>query len=307
MSCVYVAIAGAALVSAAVSVYSATRKPDTPAIPKPPTPSNAKQYNDDGSVTEQTFDEATNTYTTRTVARPESELSAEEKADIAQQKVEKEARTKLRGELLAKLEKGVEGPTAERLKMYDDYATALSDQMHVDTDYRFGKIQNKNRENLEATGMTGSKAYADILADEARTKALSDTDIAQKAAISKEALADQDKQFALNDRNVDINLLANLDAGQNADVARQISSNRAVQDTISSTNASLTGSYLGNSNNIMRDYEARLANNAATTKTMTDTSKGLAYLYGYKTGGAKSSTETPAGNYATTGGPYDFG
>lgn len=296
-------LAAAAVVTAGVAVYSATQKPSSPSIPEPPAPANATQYNDDGTVTTQVYDKTSNTYTTKTTARDASTLTEEEKANIAQQKVEKEARTKLRGELLAKLETDTTTPTAERLKMYDDYATALSDQMHVDADYRFGQIQNKNRANLEATGMTGSKAYADILADEARTKALSDTDIAQKATVAKENLAAQDKQFALNDRNVDISLLANLDNGQNADVARQISQNRAVQDTISNTNASLTGNYLANSNNIMSDYQARLASNAANTKTMTDTSKGLAFLYGYQSN--KSPTSTGSLPY-TDSNPYQF-
>jgi hypothetical protein len=188
--------------------------------------------------------------------------------------------------------------------MYDDYAKAMSDQMHVDTDYRFGQIQNKNRENLEATGMTGSKAYADIIADEARTKALSDTDIAQKAVLAKEQLAAQDKQFALNDRNVDITLLNNLDQGMNADIATELSRNRAVADVISTTNAAQTGSYLANTNSVMQDYQTRVAANAANTKLMTDTSKGLAYLYGYQTkNNPATTTKTPTGGNSN---PYQY-
>lgn len=295
-------LTAAAVVTAGVAVYSATQKPSTPSVGSAPTPSNAKIYNDNGTVTTQTYDSATNTYTTRTVDLPESEMTEEEKAEYAAAKAEKKAKAALRTELVAKLAKGVETPTSERLAMYDKYATTLSNQMHRDVDYRFSQVQNKNRATLEATGMTGSKAYADILADEARTKALSDTDIAEKAALAKETLAANDKTYALNAYNTDINLLSNLDSGASSEAVRAAAQNRAAQDVVSATNAAQTGNYLANNNSIMANYQNQVAANAANTKLMTDTSKGLAYLYGYSTRSPVTSLTTPTSNNS----PYQF-
>ncbi len=253
------AVAAAAVVTAGVSVYSAATAPGPPDIPAPPPPASYYSYDENGNPAgQQVWDAAQNAY----VYKP-APLTDAQKADLAQ-------RQEIRNKMLANINQTPE----DRVKAYDEYAKTFSDVMHTDVDKRYTERRDQISENMNSRGLFGSKAYVDSMTQLNQDKNLIDTDIAQKAALAKEQLAQQDQDSYLR-------TLAQLDAGTKTDalIASQ-KANTAAQGATAGT-AAIMGAANLNSNNILKSWDIESQNNRANTKNYNDSASGLAYLYGY--------------------------
>jgi hypothetical protein len=252
-----IAVAASAVITAGVSIYTAANQPKMPAAPPP---ASYYSYDDEGNPSgEQVWDASRNAY----VYKP-APLTEKQKAENAQ-------RETLRAELLDNLSNTPE----DRIKAYEAYAIAFSDQMHTDVDKRYEKIKTSTEEALFAKGMGGSKAYADTIAELNSDKMAVDTDIAQKSILAKEELANVDRNYWLNTLNT-------LDQSENADAAMVLNQQQAgLQTTLGASSAQAAQYQLDSSNNL-KAWEQKVAAYGDLSKNLTNTSAGLAFLYGYK-------------------------
>lgn len=251
-------IAGAAVIGAASSIYSATRS--GPDIPAAPPPAGYINYDEDGNPAgSQVWDAATNSY----IYKP-APLTEE-------QKVDKAKRAEMRAALLDNLSKTPE----DRVKAYENYAQSFSDAMHTDVDKQFTRLKTSQEEALNARGMTGSKAYADTIASLNQDKIGMDTEIAQKAVLAKEELANTDRTFWLNELN-------SLDNKESTDSVQAMQKqNIATQGSIAGTSALMAKAAVDNSNTL-QSWQIKTGQMGDLSKNISGSATGLAFLYGYK-------------------------
>lgn len=285
-------LAGAAVVSAGLGIFGAVKgsrssaptpqpMPAAPEVAPPPPPASYYSYDEDGNPAgSQVWDAAQNAYIYRPAA-----LTPE------QQKLRTE-KNNLKTQMLGNLNQ----TPADRVKAYEDYAKAISEGMHRDVDYQFNKSVTAQNEGMASRGMFGSRAYVDAQAELNRTKTLADTDIANKAQLGKENLANQDRNFWLQ-------TLSSLDQDSNAQATIAQGNMRNLQTGAGAATADLLGGYNAfnasrnaqwqtqvdyakslNNNNLER-WATGIAQNNNLSNTMQNTASGLAFLYGYKTGG----------------------
>lgn len=266
-------IAVAAVAVAGASIYSAATAPKPPEIPPPPPPAGYISYDEDGNPAgEQVWNAEKNAYEYKPAPLTEA------------QKAEKAQRDTLRTKMLSNLDQA----PADRIKAYEDYAKNFSDAAHKNTDQRYADIVRSTEESLNARGMTGSRAYADITARLAGEKMAEDTDIATRAKLASEDLAN-------TDRNYYMNVLNNLDAGRNSDTLNALNkANTAYQGAQGGT-ASLMGGWAQDSSNRLNKWNTEMAANQAFTQNMTNTASGLAFLYGYGGGGKTAKSPIAPG------------
>lgn len=208
-----------------------------------------------------------------------------------QQAKDKATINKLRDQYLSNLSQTPE----DRLKAYDDYAKAVSDTMHASVDPQFVQDNQQIQENMNARGMTGSRAYVDTMSQFEKDKLASDTNIANYAAQAKESLAQ-------NDRNYWLNALDQIDSGQRADAALTTQQEGQAMQGAQMGTAALVGAYgaqLNANNQRAQGYEA-LGNTAVNTAT------GLAYLYGYRNPGSKLGGTGSGGGSPTAYSPDKY-
>jgi hypothetical protein len=181
-----------------------------------------------------------------------------------EQATEKAARQKLRTEMLGNLDMSSE----ELMAKYSDYANKL-----VETDYK--KTVSGAEEQMNARGLTGSRAYADRLAeiDKLKTDTVLNTETGLMQA----------------DRSQWLNVLGTLDAGESAATGRALEAERTAE-----AGAAGASSYL------MQDFQNRQAAAFANVNAqnqfgtnLMNTATGLMYLYGYKSGGLGGNAPTP--------------
>jgi hypothetical protein len=273
MSGIACAVIGAAIIGAGVAIYTTSNQPR---IPAPPPPASYYSYDDEGNPSgEQVWDASRNAY----VYKPAPLTEA--------QKAEKAQRDELRANLLGNLANTPE----DRIAAYEQYAQAFSDQMHTDVDKRYEKLKTSQEEALFAKGMGGSKAYADTMAELNSDKMAMDTDIAQKALLAKEELANVDRNYWLN-------TLSTLDQSKNADAALALNSQQAGLQSALAGSSTQAAQYQLNSSNKLRAWEAQVASNSELSKNISSTATGLAFLYGYKSPGSTSPLKAanPMGN-----------
>jgi hypothetical protein len=263
-----------AVASAGLGIFGAVKgsggSTKAPEIAPPPPPANYYTYDEDGNPAgSQVWDAGQNAY----IYRP-APLTPEQQAIKAK-------KTALKTEMLSNLSQ----TPADRVKAYAEYADAISKGLHQDADYQFGKMTTAQNEGMAARGLFGSRAYVDAQAELDRNKTLSDTDIANKAELGKENLANQDRQFWLS-------TLGSLDQDSNAQAVIAQGNMRNLQGGAQAATADLLGAY--NDYNVprMQQWQMNMAANNDMSKNMIDTASGLAFLYGYnnRTGGGSGGS-----------------
>lgn len=268
-------LAGAAVFSAVagtgMSLYNSFGK-SGPDFGAPPAPANYYTYDEDGNLAgSQEWDASRNGY----VYRPAPLTPA--------QKAEKEKRQGLKTQMLSNLD----AAPADRVQAYTDYAKAISEGLHKDVDYQFGKLTTAKNEEMTARGLYGSRAYVDTQAELAKQKNESDIEIANRAELGKENLANQDRTFWLN-------TLSSLDNQANASAMVASNNMRNVQGGSQIATQDLLAGYKNYVEPRFAQWQTEIAQSNANTKNLMDTATGLAFLYGYKTGGSGGSSIKPS-------------
>jgi hypothetical protein len=182
----------------------------------------------------------------------------------------------------------------DRVRAYTDYAKAISESLHRDVDYQHEKNVRATDENMAARGLLGSRAYVDAQAELTRSKTLADTDIANKAELGKENLMNQDRQFWLN-------TLGSLDSERNASGALASQNWRNIMAGSDMATRDLMAGYNTDADRRMNEWATNLALNRDASRSLMDTASGLAFLYGYKTGGAGNLAAGKSGDFQRGG------
>lgn len=261
------ALLGGALISAAGGVASSMAGGYD--SPNAPLPTNVYYYDDDGNLTQsQEWDAEKRGYVVKT------HLTEDQKKDKSQ--VEN-----LRSKLFTYLDSTPE----DRIKAYEEYAKTYSDALHKDVDTRYEQNKTATAEDMAGKGMLGSRAYVDFMAELNRQKGDADVDIANQANLAKESLEQADREYWLSGLNA-------LNNYKNNASVLELQKNAGMSGIASNANALAASMYGVNSNNYLRDYEARMGNRANLSNNLTNTASGLAFLYGYNKGGRGSSAGT---------------
>lgn len=259
MSVVAAAVIGAAVVGAGVSVYAATRSGSDVQTSMP---ASYYSYDSDGNLTgSQVWDASKNAYVYT------ENLTDEQKAENA--KI-----AELKAQILANLNKTPE----DRVAAYEEYAQTFSDAMHSEVDEQFEKLKTSSEESLAAKGMLGSKAYVDTMADLDKQKTDMDTEIAQKAILAKEELANTDRTYWLN-------VLSTLENAENTDAALALQKSQTAAQAATQGTAALTAADQIANSTTLANWESKQNSLNTLSSNLTNTSAGLAFLYGYKSGG----------------------
>ncbi len=249
-------------------------------------------------------DQATAMWNEQYPATPTEEWTAwnkrktERDTKQAKQAEEDRIRMEIRGKTLNEINQTPE----DRIKAYEDYAANFSNQMHRDVDKRYADYQAEQKRTMDlnrtaadeeanARGMFGSRAWVDrqnkldtdygVEMRRAETdKQNIDTDIAQKAALAKEALAQQDRAY-----NLQV-----LDATQAKLSPEQIYALQQSQNAAQIASQGTSGAmarYFADTNNTMQKWQTELGRNTALTNATAGVagSLGAAYLYGGVRGG----------------------
>lgn len=249
-------LAGGSLVGAGVSMLN-LNQPSSPTMQKYK-PTNYIAYDSDGNVLgSYSWDSSTNTYTYKARERTE------------QDKADNQALADLKSTLIKNLSETPE----DRLAAYEEYAKTFSDAMHTDVDRQFAKTMTSAEETMNARGMLGSKAYADIVGDLNKSKLDADTEIAQKATLAKETLANTDKTYWAN-------MLNAIESNNRADYLAELQGSSTAASNTSAANAVQAGSTASANSASLSKWQTELQANQALTQNLMDTSTGLAFLYG---------------------------
>lgn len=255
MSAIACAVVGSAVIGAGSAMYIASQQPDA----QTSMPASYYTYDADGNLTgSQVWDTSRNAYVYTTNLTDE-------------QKAEKKRIAALKDQFLGYLN---ETPS-DRLKAYDEYTEAYSTAMHKDADKQYDKLKTATEESLAGKGMFGSKAYADMMSELGEQKIGMDKDIANASVLARENLATQDKNYWLSALNT-------LDNAENADnaLALQKAQNAANIATQSTASLNAGDALLNSSRYANWQTKANTINSIANN--LSDTSTGLAFLYGYK-------------------------
>ncbi len=188
-----------------------------------------------------------------------------------EEKAERKKMSALREELLNNLS---ETPS-DRIQAYNDYASAFSSQMHKNVDEQYDKLKTSSEESMAAKGMLGSKAYADTMAELNSDKLDLDTDIAQKATLAREELADADRTYWLN-------ALTSLDNSDNADQALSLQRQQTSMQAASAGSSALAAKNQLETSSKLTAWQAKQEALNNMSSNLTSTATGLAFLYGYK-------------------------
>ena len=265
----YLAISAGIMAAGSVgtSIYTMSNQPKMSSTP-PPNPSGYISYDDEGNVAgEQYFDENRNRWVYKKAAlTPEQEQA---KTTLAQ----------IRQKALDALNKTPEEWNIAK----NEYVAAYKSSAQRTVDEQYEKSGAALDESLEAKGMTGSKAYADMKSQMSKDKLTADTSIAENAEMAGEQLMSNKKQETLNVLNA-------VDASKNADYAKALQDEALANNASGSLTAARYGAYNAEQNNALQKWGIETAMNQNLTKTMSDTSRGLAFLYGYGSKGSMGST-----------------
>lgn len=236
-------------------------------MPTPPSPANYYYYNDEGQVTQMmVYDKDSNTYIYKTAPLTE------------EQKREKQLRQQIRQNILEKLK----ATPAEDLQRYNEYAQKFADSLRQNVQEQYEKTKQSTEEEMFKRGMMGSKAYADIMSELAKQRGEAEQEIAQRATLAKEELAQKDREFWLQ-------TLGQLDAGVKTDTLLELQKAKQAADVVQQANAALEGQYRAQMLNALQKMQQQ---NVWTNlfSNLGNTAAGLMYLYGKANAGTLSST-----------------
>lgn len=324
------AVAIAAISSAAIAAgslaYGIASAPGSPQTQAPPPPSNSVQYDDNGDIiSTQTFDSATNTWTTRgknaepekpkntvhaigdgklvdgkPVFQDEAGFAADtaeyqkkladyevKHAEWEKTKAANDIDKKKVSELRTKMLDNLNTTPEDRQKAYAEYQQAYTDAAHKSLDPQFDKINRTSDEQANATGMFGSRAYVDTKNELVKDKLAVDADIANQAVMAKEQLAN-------TDRNYYANMLNQIDSGARADNLASAQIAKSASDSASQNYAGTIGYYNSINNSNLAKWQAQQAKSASFIGSGSNLAGGLMYLYGSKSGGGSSKPATTA-------------
>lgn len=286
----------ATVVMAGAAVYSAMNQPGAPNIPPPPKPAGAV-YDDKSTWTRsvQKWDEANNRYVTTTEEIPDNELTPEQLKEKQQYYADKEKLSGIRTQMLDNLNKTPE----DRLKAYENYKQAFSDQAHGDVDDRYDQRLAQDQELMEARGMTGSRADVDLRAERGKEKSRIDTDIAEKAVLAGESLAKADRDYYTNTLNM-------IDAGQRSDAVLAYQKAGITAREANEGSASTMASYWAGVNTDLAKWNSEMERNKAMTSAYSGAAGGLgsAYLYGGL--GGKSPVAPKGALFASDSAAFEY-
>jgi len=222
---------------------------------------------------------------------------AEWSKNKAERDVEEGKLKDLRGKALDNLNT----TSPERQAQIEQFGTAFADSMHRDIDPRFQKAGQATDEEMNARGLTGSRAYVDLKGELEKTRLASDTDIANQATMAKETLSAQDRQYWAN-------LLNQIDSGQRSDLLAAAQVNKTNADTTVNNYAGTLGYYSAGNNNRLAQWEAERQKSAAYTQAGTGMANGLLYLYGgMKGNGTPKTTGNTGTSFSTTPTKTNYG
>ena len=261
MSGVACAIAGAAVVGAAVTMMNRPGSPNYTTAP----PASYYTYDAEGNLEgSQVWDAEQNAYIYRPAA-----LTGEAKA-------EKEKVSAMKSTLLSNLDKTPD----DRIAAYEEYASAFSAALHKDVDEQYAKTYQGTEENMNARGLFGSRAYVDTIADLNKQKTDADVDIATKATLAKNDLATTDQNYWLNE----LSLLNNM---ENADSAEALQTQQTTMQGAQTGSAAVNATNTAQNMNSYQTWLAKQNSNQAMASNLSNTATGLAFLYGYNKNGSK--------------------
>jgi hypothetical protein len=262
-------VAGGGVSPGGVQIGGGTIKVKNPDYQAPMT------YEEAYAAWQQKYEAGKEAYKQQLLSDPNSDYAKQYTAWKARQddrQHEADLRKELRLQMLGNLSETPE----DRIAAYDNYAKAFSEQMHRDVDPQYEKYVRATNESMAARGLTGSRASVDLAAETQKNKTFADTDIAEKATLAKEGLAQADK-------NQWLGILNSLDAGGRADAALASQNAYTANNIANSANAQLLARYAAAQN----AYGFDVAKNSALTNAGFNAAGGLgmAYLYG-KNGGS---------------------
>jgi hypothetical protein len=255
---------------------SAFKKPKSPKIPPPPPPASYYYYDEDGNlISSQVWDKKRNAYIySPAPPTPERRLEINKLRELRNQML-----ANISGKIMPykiRTESGWEEREAipeDRSKDYEEYARVMSEFMGKHLDEQYKKMKAAKEEEMYQRGLYGSRAYADTMGELAKEKLEADTDIAQKAFLTKEDLAARDRGWWQS-------ILAHIDSGAASDAAL------ALQRQHQATQASQIGTdAMMNAYNIkaqasLAKWQADLERRKELRNSIIGAAAGLLYLYG---------------------------
>jgi len=258
-----------AVATAGMGIFNSMRGgPSAPDFGPPPAPANYYTYDEEGNLAgSQEWDEGRHAY----IYRP-APLTPEQKA-------EKERRQSLKTQMLANLDK----TPADRVQAYTDYAKAISEGLHKDVDYQFEKLNTAKNEELAARGLFGSRAYVDTQKELAKQKTEADIEIANRAELGKENLANQDRNFWLQ-------TLGALDQNTNSQALIAAQNVRNIQTGGQLATQDLLAGYNDYNAPRFQQWQTQIAQSNQNTQNLMNTATGLAFLYGFMRDGSSSKS-----------------
>lgn len=220
---------------------------------------------------------------------------SEEWQKWSKRKEERDKDKALRKDVRSKALSNLNQTPEDRVAAYEEYAKNFASSMQKHVDKEYGDISRQTRESMEARGMTGSRADVDLQSELASDKLTADVDIAQKAGMAKEQLAQADKDFWLR-------TVAELDAGMRGDAALALQQQQAAQQGAMQGTSALMARYAADSDNKLRKWQTKMQQAGALTNAFgglagalgmahmmgnssplkpQSSASGLGYLYGY--------------------------
>ena len=239
---------------------------------KPPPPPGYISYDDEGNLAgSMTWDGANYVYKA-------GNLSAKDYNYYEQVKA-------LRDKVLGNLNKTPQ----ENLDRYKEYQARVSEALHTDVDRRFEESSRATEESMNARGMFGSRAYADTMGLRSREKLAADRDIANQAFFGAEQLAAADQERWKST----LGMTESIDAARkNYALAREAATQRGTGL------AADTQKLLFQEDLATKEYNQQQQDR--WSNMLMDTAGGLAYLYGFKSPGTKTTAPSGGGNFTVS-------
>lgn len=191
-----------------------------------------------------------------------------------QAKIEREREKQLRTEIRTKMLENLNRTPEDRVAAYEQYAKTFSESMQKGVNEQYNLAKQSQEEKMSATGMMGSRAYADTMGQMEKEKLKADVNIAQQGQLAKNELANVDRNYWLN-------VLNSIDSGARADAVVGMQKSQAANQAALGGTAAQMGQYMANSQNQWNKWNADMARQQGMINTINNGASGLMYLYGY--------------------------
>jgi hypothetical protein len=239
-------------------------------IPPPPDPASfySFEFDSEGNPVEggsYVWNKSTNSYTWKPRALSQKEVG------------EMRLRSDMKMRLLSELNVTPE----QRLKQYEEYAKTFSDFIHKDVDLRFAERRQSEAEELSRRGLFGSELAREERARTREEKERSDIDIAQRAFLAKEDIAERD-------RLANIQGLQVLKDLESAEFGQRATTQQLGMQGASSANQFLLDAYRSS----IGAAQTKAQLEAQKRQNIFNTITGLSYLAGMAIPGKKTTEPT---------------